>query len=188
MKANYINIDGVIGLHVEFKNGFIMNIPVEFNNDKVIRDIFIELLWTEQFLTEEWDLGKSFACNYLNATYRAIKYRDDSVICIDLEDETPYAVYVDITGYPRLAPFAFQKFFISRCYHVVPEVWSIPLYKLTTLKLPKEVPNMSWNIEDTDFTDKLFNDWIDERVEEILNDYLADWYSADPKYSNNDKI
>ena len=178
MKANYINIDGVTGLHVEFKNGFIMNIPVEFDNEKEVRDVFLNLLWTENYLTEEWDIGKSFACNYLNATYRPVKYRDDSVICLDLEDEKPYAVYVDITGYPRLAPFALQKFFISRCYQVVPEVWSIPLYKLTMPKLPKEVPDMTWDIDVVyDDVDKMFHDWIDEQIEEIFNDYLADWYN-----------
>lgn len=181
MKANYINIDGVTGLHVEFKNGFIMNIPVEFESEERVRDLFLELLWTEIYLTDEWDMGKSFANNFLNATYRPVKYKDDSVICIDLEDEKPYAVYVDITGYPRLAPFEFQKFFISHCYHVVPEVWSIPLYKITMSKLPREVPNMSWNIDVLyDDIDRMFYDWIDECMEEILNDYLADWYSKEP--------
>ena len=182
MKANYINIDGVTGIHVEFKNGFIMNIPVDFDNDENLTEILLDLFWAEEFMTDEWDMGKSLAYNLLNSTYRPVEYRDGSIICIDLEDETPYAVYVDITGYPRLAPFQLQKFFLSRCYYVAKECWAIPLYKITMPKLPKEVPDRPWSFSNPETSGVITGDYFTEMRDDIFDDYLLDCYS------NNDII
>lgn len=64
MKANYINIDGVKGIHVEFKNGFIMNIPVDFDNGENLTEILVDLFCAEDFMTDEWDMGKSLTSDY----------------------------------------------------------------------------------------------------------------------------
>ena len=176
MKANYINIEGVTGLHVEFKNGFVMNIPVDFDNCKNVSEILLDLFWTEEFMNDEWDMGLSLANNLLNATYRPVQYRDGSIICIDLEDETPYATYVDITGYPRIAPFQLQKFFLQHCYQVSTDCWSIPLYNITMPKLPKEIYDRPWSFSNPETSGVITGDYFTEMISDILTDYLIDCY------------
>lgn len=179
MRANYINIDGVTGLHVEFNNGFTMDIPVNFNEYGCLHTVLEQLYWYDKHMAKEWDMGISLANNCLNATYRPVEYRSNSILCIDLEDETPYAVYTDINGYPRLAPFELHKFFLSEGYFVVAEDWSMVLASITMSKLPDEVPDVPWG-EIFDKSDEtIFNDEKESFLateEGIYDEYLADVY------------